>query len=254
MKFIVLSFLLLSTSFCIRAQDTEKLYYTEKLLEEEVDGKSLQEVEKNPLLYLDNQSIVSDHDESTGIKSNYTYTGNDQSRTGIQLHFNYNPFNISDILGFEVSFDKRLEQLWLSFEGQYLKGSFGSIASNPQGIQTTHPVDSEAVVMQGGVGLGYRFKLLAFWDPADNVFETLNAYATYNRFSDDFDSTDYSGFGLKADYGIHIRSSSDYFYGGKLAYNWAIVEREAQDATESSIDRTLHLSWISLAFEFGFYY
>ena len=63
----------------------------------------------------------------------------------------------------------------------------------------------------------------------------------------------YAGFGFKADYGLHYRMHSSFFYGGKISYNWAPVTR-AEIGDESSRDRSIMLAWFNVGLEFGYYY
>lgn len=218
----------------------------------------------NPDQFLIDESIV--YDESAGIKEDITYTGNDNDRLAIQYHFNYELNKISDMQGYQVSYGRKVgESLWMEGIVQKVNGTFGSMAENqtpnplnpdPRSEARNTRLDNESVsVLLFGIGVGYRFKFFTdFFETAD-VFETTNAYLTYNNFEDPYHK--YGGWGMKADYGIHKRINSTFFIGGRLSYNWAQVETADSDVPgEQSLapDRRLMLSWLNLAAEIGYYY
>jgi hypothetical protein len=108
-------------------------------------------------------------------------------------------------------------------------------------------------IFAGGLGVGYRFKLLMEFFPTEDVFESIDVYVNYLTLNETFINRNYQGYGLTTNYSIHKRSSSKYFYGGKFSYNVASVTRAAI-GDESKSDRSFALGWLSVAFEMGFFY
>lgn len=224
----------------------------------------LEEVISSPEIHLNNESIIQDTDNDLGVYSDAYFSGKDSNRLSLAFHLTHDFQNISKLYSFEAQmlfeFDHYRESWW----GIILKSTsanYSAIAEEILGSGSGHPdansntlrLDNKQTINSVGPGLGHRFKLLSSWYHTDRIFETVAAYLTYNFHTDSTDDLQYSGFGYVADYGLHYRARTNFFYGGKLSYNYVALIRDAI-SDESKQDRSLVLGWTSFAFEMGYYY
>jgi hypothetical protein len=205
------------------------------------------------------ESVIYDLDTDLGIKDQRRYTGNDANRFSVSGHLNASYEHPQNLYGVEATYMHRLRRynnIWIG--GQFFNhfSRFGTVSDNA----TTGPEaavkrssDVKNTITAFGLGVGYRFKLLLDFWATENVFENIEVFANYLSMKENGIDETYRGYGLTAAYGIHKRSSTNFFYGGKLAYNAGSVVREGQSG-ESKSDRTLPLGWMSMAFEIGFFY
>lgn len=232
------------------------------LTEEELNPEAQEILIRKPEKYLRDESMIYDLNTNLGIKDQRRYTGTDRNRFSLACHISGNYEQPTDILGGEVNYMRRSErynQVWWGAQFFHHKTYFDAITQNP----TTGGVNSEAsfrrpggtenTIMAFGLGVGYRFKLLLDFYETEDVFETVDVFVNALQLDESFIDETYRGYGLTASYGLHKRSSTSYFYGGKFSYNVASVTREAI-ANESKSSRSLALGWLSLAFELGFFY
>lgn len=232
------------------------------LTEEEQNPEAQEILIQKPEKYLRDESMIYDLNTNLGIKDQRRYTGTDRNRFSLAAHMNGNYEQPTDILGAELNIMRRTtryHQIWYGAQFFQHRTYFDAITQN----QTSGGANSEATfrrpggtkntVMAFGLGVGYRFKLLLDFYETEDVFENVDVFVNGLQLDESFIDEKYRGYGLTASYGIHKRSSTSYFYGGKMSYNVASVTRPAI-AKEKKSDRSLALGWLSLAFELGFYY
>lgn len=233
------------------------------LTEEELNPDAEEVLIKKPEKYQRDESMIYDLNTDLGIKDQRRYTGTDRNRFAIAGHVNGNYEHINQIFGGEVSYMRRstrYNQIWYGAQFFQHTTYFDAITqnhktgSNPNAESAyQRPGGVKDTVMAAGLGVGYRFKLLLDFFPTEDVFENIDVFVNGLQLDEKFIKQKYRGYGLTANYGIHKRSSTSFFYGGKLSYNIASVSRE-QIGTESKRQRTLSLGWLSVALEMGFFY
>lgn len=235
------------------------------LTEEELNPETQEVLIKKPEKYLRHESMIYDFNTDLGIKDQRRYTGQDRNRISLAGHISSDYEHFNDILGLEFNYMRRstrYNQIWYGFQLFQHKTYFDAITTNQKAeagdgpndeSQYQRPGDVKNTVFAGGLGVGYRFKLLLEFFETEDVFESIDVFANYIMLDETFIDQSYKGWGLTTNYGIHKRSSSRYFYGGKLSYNIASVTRGAI-SNESKGDRSLTLGWLSLAFEMGFFF
>ncbi len=235
------------------------------LTEEELNPETEDILIKKPEKYLRDESVIYDFDTNLGIKDQRQYTGSDSNRLSLAGHVSADYEHVNSNMGIDVTYmhrTKRYNQIWWGAQFFYNKAFFDAITQNPK-VKTTdstnadsrtpRPNDAKENVMAGGLGVGYRFKLLLDFFPTEDVFESVDVFANYVTLDESYAKQKYQGYGLTTNYGIHKRSSTSFFYGGKLSYNLASVTRAAIES-ESKRERSLTLSWLSVAFEMGFFF
>ena len=233
------------------------------LSDEELNPESQDILIHRPEKYLRNESMIYDLNTNLGIKDQRRYTGADRNRFSVAGHINGNYEHLQNLLGFELSYMRRstrYNQFWYGGQFYQHRTYFGNITQNPTGGTNTNsdsnfkrPNDTKETIMGLGLGVGYRFKLLLdFWQTED-VFENVDVFVNAVQMNEGYLGKKYSGYGLTTNYGIHKRSSTSFFYGGKISYNIAPVTRAAI-GNESKSERSLSLGWLSLGFEMGFFF
>jgi hypothetical protein len=248
MKYLLL--LLLSPLFSIHAQ-TEARPSAEEIL--------IQRPEK----HLRHESMIYDLNTDLGIRDQRKFTGEDKNRLSVAGHISGDYEHFDEIFGFEATYMRKtswFNELWWGFQIFQHRTYFDAITQNH--TSGTNP-NSEAqfqrangvknTVLGLGPGVGYRFKLLLDFFETEDVFESIDVFANVIDLEETHIGENYRGYGLTTNYGIHKRSSTSFFYSGKLSYNLASVTRSAL-GDESKRERSLSLGWLSVAFELGFFY
>lgn len=233
------------------------------LTEEELAPESEDVLIRRPEKFLRNESMIYDFNTDLGIKDQRRYTGTDRNRFSVAGHINGDYEQLGDLLGGEVVYMRKstwFNELWYGAQFFNHRSVFDAVTQNQtsgsgEGSEASfqRPGDSKNSIMAFGLGVGYRFKFfLEFFDTED-VFETVDVFVNALQFKEEFIDENYRGYGLTTNYGVHKRSSTSYFYGGKISYNVGTVTREAL-ANESKSNRSLSLGWLSFAFEMGFFF
>ena len=233
------------------------------LTEEELSPEAEEILIQKPEKYLRNESMIYDFNTNLGIKDQRQYTGSDRNRFSVAGHISGDYEQLSDLFGGEVTYMRRsthFTQIWYGAQFFQHKAVFDALTQNQKEGDDPNaesnfqrPGDAKNTVMGIGLGVGYRFKFFLDFFETEDVFESVDVFINGIQFDESFIDQKYRGYGLTTNYGIHKRSSTNYFYGGKLSYNVATVTREAL-GNESKDDRSLALGWLSLAFELGFFF
>jgi hypothetical protein len=235
------------------------------LSEEELNPEAEEILIKRPEKYLRHESMIYDLDTDLGIKEQRQFTGEDRNRISLAGHVSGDYEHFSDLFGGEINYMRRTtryNQVWWGFQVFLLQTYFDAITENhPANLGAA--VSSEASfqrpggvkqgIFAGGLGVGYRFKLLLDFLRTEDMFETVDVFGNYLELDESSLDVKYRGYGLTTSYGIHKRASTSFFYGGKFSYNIASVTRDAFD-NESRRNRSLTLGWLSLGFEMGFFF
>lgn len=234
------------------------------LSEEELNPDAEEILIKKPEKHLRHESMIYDFNTDLGIKDQRRFTGNDRNKFSIAGHFSGDYEHWNDILGGEVSYMRRstrYNQVWWGAQFFQHATYFDAITQNRKTSSSNvnaesnyqRPNDTKNTVMAAGLGAGYRFKLLLDFFPTEDTFESVDVFVNGVELNEKYIKQKYRGFGLTTNYGIHKRSSTSFFYGGKLSYNIASVTRKAI-GNESKSDRSLTLGWLTFGFEMGFFY
>lgn len=234
-----------------------------ELDESDIDPSAEEILILRPEKYLRHESMIYNLNTELGIRDQRKFTGQDRNRFSLAGHISGDYEHFDEIFGLEAVYMRRTttyNQLWWGFQVFQHRTYFDAITQNHR--TGTNP-NSEAqfqrangvknTVLGLGPGIGYRFKLLLDFFPTEDLFESVDVFANVIDLDETHMGERYRGYGLTTNYGIHKRSSTSFFYGGKLSYNIASVTREAL-GNEKRRERSLSLGWLSLAFELGFFY
>lgn len=199
--------------------------------------------------------MVYDINQNTGVSDQRRWTGDDRNRIAGAFHLNGQYEFLAEAQALEVSWLRRTNnwhKLWWGAMAKRTTGEFKTFAANNPNENRVTPGDSKISVTTLGVGIGYRLRLLMDFLQTDKTMETVNLFATYNALDGGSDAQDYKGYGMTAEYGLHRRTRSSFFWGGKFTYNLAWVERSESDTPQEA--RSLTLGNYSFALEAGFYF
>ncbi len=230
--------------------------------EDELNPDSEEVLIKKPEKYLRHESMIYDLDTDLGIKDQRRYTGEDRNRLSISGHVSGNYEQFGDLFGGDIAYlrrSTRYHQLWWGAQFFQHRTYFDAISQNPANSGTNsegsfqRPGDVRNTVMAAGLGVGYRFKLLLDFFPTEDVYENIDVFVNGVQLNESFIDREYRGYGLTANYGIHKRTSTSFFWGGKMSYNFASVTRRPI-VNEPRKDRSLTLGWLSFALELGIFF
>lgn len=195
-------------------------------------------------------------DNEVGVRLDTYSTNNDHSRASLAYMASGNLRDAASLSTIEFTYSKKFQKIWL--EGSIAKTSaktkrltdYNSLVGNP----TSELKEENSDLMQFGAGAMYRTTYIQNILPSSRFFETISAQATYNQFEDIISEQSYSGFGMKADFGIHNRLSPNFHLGAKFSYNLNTVKREAETEDESPNSRSLLLHWVSIGVDLSLYF
>jgi hypothetical protein len=232
----------------------------EKLLLQQIPLENITTDQLNsyPDLYLSDDSILQSTDYSTGMVQDSYYTGSDSTRVSLSLNFSQDYEDPDKVRVLDFQYLSRIDnsylKYWWGLQFKSATAKYSAIAdestSDTLAGERGNNTQSFTIV---GLGLGHRFRALASQFFTDRFFENVNVFGNYIVHTDGTNSEQYTGYGYTAEYGLNYRSSTRLFYGGKLSYNWAIVERANQDEEPLSA-RSLVFGWMTLGFELGYYF
>lgn len=209
------------------------------------------------------ERMVQEYNDDLGIRDDRRWTGDDRNRLSGAFHLNGQYEFMQELQSLELTWMRRVpnwSKLWWGATYRRTNTGFGNITDNRSDTGNPNaegafqrPKDAKQTINAAGVGAGYRFRLLTDFMNTENTFETVNVWAMYTTLAESFIGENYNGWGMTADYGLHRRVRSSFFWGGKFTYNLAWVER-AKRGAEAPQDRSLSLGWFSLALEAGFFF
>lgn len=239
--------------------------YAIPLADEEKNPSAEEILIKKPEKYLRDESMVYNFNSNLGLRDHRKYTGQDKNKLALAGHISSNYEHFDNLMGLEINYLRRsssYDKIWWGAQFFSHNAKFDAITQNHSPGKSTNPGSESAhqrpngvdnTVMGAGLGLSYRFKLLLDFFDTEDVFETVDIFANYLQLNEKHIDSSYRGYGFTANYGIHKRSGTSFFYGGKLSYNLAAVTREAL-ADEKKEDRSLTLGWLSIALELGVFF
>jgi len=256
MKFLCLLLFLPLFSF---AQDPLTL----KL--EDLDPSSEEVLITKPEKHLRHESMIYNLNTDLGIKDQRQFTGTDYNRFSGAFHTSGDYEHLTELQGFELNYMRRTQnynRIWWGAQAFQHNTRFNAISQNHTlnagdnanaDSRFRRDGNSKNNILGMGLGVGYRFKLILDFFQTEDMFESIDVFVNSLTVKDDKVERNYRGYGLSTNYGLHYRSSTSFFYGGKISYNLGSVTRSSI-GNESKGDRSLALGWLSAAFEIGIFF
>lgn len=200
--------------------------------------------------------LTRERDGDTGLLREAYNIKSDSGRYSFLYHFNADVKDVADISTFEFIYGQKRSFGWLEFSIAKISGEFQELTENNASLGGTSQefLEESAGVLVIGAGLSYRTKYVRHLIAMDTIYETISAQLTYNQFDENFRGETFSGPGIKADFGIHKRTSEAFHFGVRMSYNLAHVKKAQEFEGHSSTARSLLLTWLSLGLDLTFYY
>ena len=200
--------------------------------------------------------LTRERDEDTGILREAYNIQNDEGRYSFLYHLNSDLKDFADISTFEFIYGQKRSFGWLEFSIAKTSGKFEELTENNPSLGgiSQELLEESAGVFVIGAGLSFRTKYARHLVAMDTIYETISAQLTYNQFDEKFRGETFSGPGIKADFGIHKRTSEAFHFGVRMSYNLAHVKKAQEFEGQSSAGRSLLLTWLSLRLDLTFYY
>lgn len=225
------------------------------LLPEEVEPTGEDVLNRRKEKFQRDEIMVYDGKEDLGFSDRRRWTGDDRNRLAAAFHVNGQYEYLAEAQALEVSWLRRTDnwhKLWWGAMLKRTNGEFRTFADNNPNESKQVSGDADLSVTTFGAGVGYRLRLLTDFMNTENTMETVNVFATYNTIDGGDAGNNYRGYGFTADYGLHRRTRTSFFWGGKFTYNLAWVERSESNTPQEA--RSLSLGFYSFALEAGFYF
>jgi len=232
------------------------------LSEPKSENISAEDLNKFPEVYQFTDSVLSERDSETGINSEAYYTRQDRNRVSISYSLSQDyedPTKVqtADIMYFN-QFNDSYRLFWWGVQAKITSARYDAIAEERVSLSgdansdanTTRDQELQSFTILG-VGLAHRFKVLSEAFGTDRMFEFISVFGNYILHVDSTDEERYTGFGYTAEYNLSRRTGEGFFYGGKVSYNWALVQRPQVDE-EKLADRSLVFGWTSFGLEIGY--
>jgi hypothetical protein len=255
---IISLFLILLSTQCFAQAHRVELYKDEANFE----NLSNEEINQKKESTLKDEAMVIDTNPLTGIKDKTHYTAKDHHRLSGAYLANGEVLKLSNYSGFMGEYAFKAYGIWWHAFVEKSASTFKTISENKRLSTSTtigsearfqRPDESKQDLFSYGAGIGYRFKSIWEWLEFEDLFETIAVFGVKHSLKESYRDLSYAGYGFRADYGIHKRASTSFFYGLKASYNIGTVRR-ALDVGEISSEGSLALSWFSLGAEIGYYY
>lgn len=201
-------------------------------------------------------AILKKRDFKTGLFMKDYNTESDKNRLSFLYHVNSDLTSLTDVQTFEAIYAHRFKEVWFELFGLRTTGEFKDLsANNPYegGVSEDLITSSDTVTAFGG-SISYRDSWIGHLLETEKMFTTTAAGIGWYSFNETFRDKSYSGPGLKADFGLHRRSTRTMHYGIKMSYHLASVKRAQEDETETSSARSHTLTWLTFGFDLSFYF
>lgn len=204
--------------------------------------------------------ILKEKNSESGVYDQSYNTVDDSSRFSAIIRTNFNVQKMDGLRSFEAIYAKKMELFWAEFIVQKTTARYECLTKNNDNVSPSNSdlEQSSSDLLTLGLGLSLRSAVvqdvLGDIFNTDRFFETTAAALTYNRFNDTYRAATFSGPGFRADYGIHYRAYPSFHMGPRFSYNLALVKKPAEGEGQTSTNRSLTLSWVSLGLDFSFYF
>ncbi len=188
--------------------------------------------------------LIKEFDQQKGAFIGLHNTADDGAKISLIYHISpsisfSSMSNIADISTFEINYTNRSDNTyWINYLLERTTAKLDAISD----IKS----DATDTILTLGIGLYQRFKLFDNYFKNDLLFESIEANITYNTISSDISDETYQGIGLKSDFTIFYRSTTQIHYGVRFSYN--LISSKSKSGQPHTI------SWVSTGLELGLYF
>jgi len=208
----------------------------------------------------DNENLIlKEKNSSTGIYDDDYETTKDDSRLSFLYRTNANLKKMDGLSSYEIAYAKKIDLFWGEFFLSQTAARFETITTQNENIEPYSADKDQSNTKLTSFGAGFSLRSTIVQNILNNVinaerfFETSSADITYNTFTSDY-SSKFSGYGFRADYGIHYRAYPSFHIGPHFNYNLVAVKKAPEADRNTSSSRTLLLTWTTFGIDLSFYF
>jgi len=164
--------------------------------------------------------------------------------------------NASDVINFNFSYAKKMEDYWFDASFIITNGAFNKMTANNFAATTTSDADlygSKSMLTTFGLGIARESRYSQTLLPFDGMYEVISADLTYNIYKEKISNKSFTGPGMIAKFSLFKKFSDYVSMGPQLLYNLAVVKRAQDVDTETSSARSLTMSYVTIGFDLSFY-
>lgn len=201
---------------------------------------------------LDNELVLKSINDQTGLTFEHSTSDDNWVLSGA-YNINGDLFNAVELSGFEASLAKKMDRYYLDFYAGQLTTKIEEIASINESAFSDQNIDLEndtISITQFGVGLKLRSTLIQDFINSPSYFDTISSHLVY--VSTSIGDASFSGYGLKASYGIYKRMTPSFQMGLKADYHLNVFKRELEEG--QTISDSFVATWVTLGFEASIYF
>lgn len=164
--------------------------------------------------------------------------------------------NAADIINFNFSYAKKMENYWFDASFVMTNGAFNKMTTNNFAATASSDADlygSKSSLVTFGLGVARESNYSQSLLPFDGMYEVISADLTYNLYKEKISAKSFTGPGMIAKFSLFKKFSDYVSMGPQLLYNLAVVKRAQDVDTETSSARSLTMSYVTIGFDLSFY-
>lgn len=199
------------------------------------------------------------HAEELVLHTEPTYTNEHNNKYSFMLGLNPSMTKTNQLINAHFSYARNTkENMWWDYSFSIIKGNFDKFTTNNasatlESTATMNSTTNSSTQMLGGIGLLYRTEYTQSLIPVDSLYEMVGASLTYNVYKDTNSSKTFNGPGFIAKFSM-LKKFADYLsFGGNIIYNLAVVKRGQDSDQETSSQRSLTLSHVTVGFDLSIF-
>ncbi|HAZ14374.1 MAG: hypothetical protein A2X86_19290 [Bdellovibrionales bacterium GWA2_49_15] len=199
---------------------------------------------------------ITSQDSDSGLSSSYNLK-DDNWKLAFAYHVNSHPLTFSDVAGLDFAIGAKMwPRTWLIGYMETAKIRFKAMSEYNQwrDLNTSELENTYETAVLFGLGLSYETSYIQDFLGYEKMFETITASGSFIRIHESYKNENYTGPGIRADYGVHYRFSKAMHLGLKFSYNLFSTKRPEGFVDEPQSIRHLSISWTSVALDFAIYF
>lgn len=187
------------------------------------------------------------------------YINEYNNKYSMMLGLNPSMTKTNQLINLHFSYSRETEEkFWWDYNFSIIKGNFDKFTTNNASAtkETNARMlenSNSSTQILGGIGLLYRTEYSQSLIPVDSLYEIVGASLTYNVYKDSNSTKSFTGPGFIAKFSM-LKKFADYLsFGGNIIYNLAVVKRGQDSDQETSSQRSLTLSHVTVGFDLSIF-
>lgn len=214
--------------------------------------KSLLKIFITALLMINSAFAVQDLVLNTEPVFNPTFV----NRFSFLLGVNPSMTKATDVMNFNFSYAKKMDEFWFDTTFALTNGAFNKITTNnpaATGATNDQLYGQKSTLTTFGLGVAHESRYSQTLLPFDGLYEVMAADVTYNFYKETTSGKSFSGPGMIAKFSLFKKFNDYVSMGPQFLYNLAVVKRAQDVDTETSSARSLTMSYVTIGFDLSIY-